>query len=212
MSDDTLREDMAFAYRLVPPPGEIDGVLILLHGSATDETVLIPFAREVAPSALLVAVRGRILQDGERRWFRRVTPTSFEQGSIRDEAAAFAGFVAELGTLHGFDPRQAVFVGYSNGANLISSVMLLHPGLVARAALLRAMPVLEDLPHANLAGTEVLVVAGARDETYGPFAPSLVELLRSRGAEVAAFTVSAGHEFGAEDVRLVREWLRPRVA
>ena len=69
------------------------------------------------------------------------------------------------------------------------------------------MPVLNDVPPADLAKERVLVIAGAADATYAPFAPALVDLLRRHGADVDAKTIPSGHEFGAEDARLVRDWL-----
>ena len=108
---------------------------------------------------------------------------------------------------HGLNPSRTVFLGYSNGANLLSSVMLLHPGLISCAVLLRAMPVLNDESAADLSSSDLLVIAGERDETYAPFAPALVRLLRAHGARVAVFAVPLGHEFGAEDARIARDWL-----
>jgi len=147
------------------------------------------------------------MQDGGIRWFTRITPTRFEQESIRAEADAFADFIVGAAEIHGLDLKRTTFLGYSNGANLVSSVMLAHPGLIRRAALLRPMPVLDEVPPSDLSRAKVLVIAGASDLTYAPFAPQLVELLRRHGAEVEARTVGSGHEFGTEDARAVREWL-----
>lgn len=205
--DKGLRTELSFTYRLHKgsPHGK---VLFLLHGSGVDETTLMPLGHEVSANATLVAVRGRILQDDSRRWFTRITPTRFEQESIHAEAASFAVFVREVAAVEGLDWRNAVFLGYSNGANLLSSVMLLHPGVVRRAALLRSMPVLEEVPPTRLDGSDVVVIAGARDETYGPYAPALTALLTEHGADVQSFVVAAGHEFGAEDAQRVRKWLK----
>lgn len=79
---------------------------------------------------------------------------------------------------------------------------MLHPDLVHRAVLLRAMPVLETTPAADLKGTRFLSVAGERDRTYGPFAPELAAFLREHGAIVAR-----GHLLGDEDVKVVSDWL-----
>ncbi len=202
-----LLGDLDFAYRVYEPADEAGPVLVLLHGSGVDETVLVPLAREIAPQARLMAVRGRVVQDGSRRWFTRITPTAFDQESIRKEARAFARFLPRLAKREGFALGAAVFLGYSNGANLVSSVMLLHPGLIGRAALLRAMPVLDRVPAADLAKTPVLVVAGRQDVTYGSYAPALASLLERHGAAVESRDVPAGHEFGEHDAVLVRRWL-----
>ncbi|MDX8499809.1 alpha/beta hydrolase [Mesorhizobium sp. VK4C] len=202
-----LRHDLPFPYRLLVPAKASGECLFVLHGSGVDETTLAPLARQIAPHATLVAARGRIAQEDGFRWFERITPTSFDQSSIRVETAAFAQFATEAARRHGLDLGRATFLGYSNGANLVSTLMLLHPGLVKQAALLRAMPVLDEATATNLAGTRVLVIAGAADQTYGPFAPSLVTLLSALGAEVDARIVAAGHEFGDADAAIARQWL-----
>ncbi|RWD84121.1 MAG: alpha/beta hydrolase [Mesorhizobium sp.] len=202
-----LHRDLSFSYRLLRPANASGECLFVLHGSGVDETTIVPLARQIGPRAVLVAARGRIAQEDGFRWFERITPTSFEQSSIRAEAAAFAEFAAVAAKRHGLDLQRATFLGYSNGANLVSTLMLLHPGLVRQAALLRAMPVLDDTPAPDLAGTQVLIIAGAADQTYGPFAPALVTLFSQRGAEVDARIVAAGHEFGDADAAIVRQWL-----
>ncbi|MDX8515108.1 alpha/beta hydrolase [Mesorhizobium captivum] len=202
-----LRHDLPFPYRLLVPANASGECLFVLHGSGVDETTLAPLARQIAPHATLVAARGRIAQEDGFRWFERITPTSFDQSSIRVETAAFAQFATGAARRHGLDLGRATFLGYSNGANLVSTLMLLHPGLVRQAALLRAMPVLDEAPATNLAGTRVLVIAGAADQTYGPFAPALVTLFSQRRAEVDARIVAAGHEFGDADAAIARQWL-----
>ncbi|MFD2058945.1 alpha/beta hydrolase [Mesorhizobium calcicola] len=206
--DGALRRDLAFRYRLYKPVDSTGECFFLLHGSGVDETTLVPLAREIAPRAMLIAVRGRIVQEDGFRWFARITPTRFEQHSIRTETSTFAGFVADAATRHNLDLSRTTFLGYSNGANLVSSLMLLHPGLVERAALLRPMPVLDDVPATDLSKARVLIIAGAADLTYAPFAPALVTLLSQHGAELDTRIVPSGHEFGNADAAIVRQWLK----
>ena len=202
-----LVTDLAFAYRLLGADKGGRECLFLLHGSGVDETTLVPLARRIAPGVTLVAVRGRIPQEDGFRWFERIDPTRFEQKSILAETAAFATFASEATSRHGLNLDHATFLGYSNGANLVSSLMLLHPGIVRRAVLLRPMPVLDHVPAADLAGIRSLIIAGAADETYGPFAPALVTLLSRHGAEIDARIIPSGHEIGDPDAAIVRQWL-----
>ncbi|WP_214476443.1 alpha/beta hydrolase [Mesorhizobium sp. dw_380] len=202
-----LLMDLAFPYRLLGAGKTSRECLFLLHGSGVDETTLMPLARRIAPGAVLIAARGRIPQEDGFRWFERITPTRFEQKSILAETAAFAAFANDAAKRHGLDLTRAAFLGYSNGANLVSSLMLLHPGIVRRAALLRPMPVLEHVPATDLTGTRTLIVAGAADETYGPFAPALVTLLSRHGSEIDARIIPSGHEIGEPDAVIVRRWL-----
>lgn len=202
-----MRRDLAFPYRLLRPANASGECLFVLHGSGVDETTMLPLARQIAPRSVIVAARGRIPQEDGFRWFERITPTSFGQASIHAETAAYAQFATEAARVHGLDLKRATFLGYSNGANVVSSLMLLHPGVVRQAALLRAMPVLDTSPMTDLGGTRVLIVAGAADQTYGPFAPALVTLFSERHAEVDARIIASGHEFGDADAAIVRRWL-----
>ena len=205
--DCELRSEQGFSYRLLRPDDASGDTIVLLHGSGVDETTLVPLGRQISPRAVLVAVRGRIPQEDGFRWFTRITPTSFEQESIRSEARAFAGFTAEIAARHTLDLSRTTFLGYSNGANLVSSLMLLHPGLVTQAALLRAMPVLDEVPPTDLSAARVLVITGEADLTYAPSAPALEALLDLHGANVEARTVPSGHDFGALDAAIVKQWL-----
>ncbi|MFI0847380.1 alpha/beta hydrolase [Mesorhizobium sp. IMUNJ 23232] len=189
------------------PDDASDETLVLLHGSGGDETTLMPLAARVAPHAALMGVAGRVTQEGTSRWYERITPTSFDQKDIRTEAEAFAALLQDAARAKKLDLARTVFIGYSNGANLLGALALLHPGLVERAVLLRPMPVLEAVPQVDLGKSRFLTVVGAADEIYAPFGPTLDTILRDRGARVEAKIVKAGHLLGDEDVRVVAEWL-----
>jgi phospholipase/carboxylesterase len=205
MEPSAPREIDGFVYRTV---GRGSLTIIALHGAGADELTMLPLAAMIDPHARVFSIRGRVDQNGERRWFRKITPTSFDQDSIREEVSAFAGLLAQLERREGIDRRRALYLGYSNGGNLAHSTMLLHPGLITRTALLRTMPVLRPAPQVDLAGAKTLVVRGAEDATYGPFAPKLVGLLRRRGASASLRTVAADHMFGADDAAAIADWLR----
>lgn len=196
-----------FIYRFLRPEAPSGETIILLHGSGGDETSMFKLASRVAPHATLLGVRGRIVQKGIKRWYARVTPTEFDQDDIRAEAQAFADFLKERMLAEKLDLDRAIFIGYSNGANLIAAMTLLHPNLVHRAVLLRAMPVLSAAPSVDLRRSRFLTVAGKKDKVYGPFAPALEALLRARGATVDSHTIATGHLLSDEDVRVVSEWL-----
>lgn len=189
------------------PPDPSGETLILLHGSGGNETTLMPLAEKIAPHAVLVGIAGRITQDGNKRWYERITPTSFVQSDIRAEAQAFADFLAEEVKKGRIDLAHTTFLGYSNGANLLAAFSLLHPGLIQRAALLRPMPVLEEVPTSDLGKARFLTVIGEGDTTYAPFGPTLTEMLRGCGAKVETKLIKSGHDLGDEDVRAVSDWL-----
>lgn len=204
---ETVTRESDFTHRILRPQEPNGRTIVLMHGSGGDETTLIPLAAKIDPHATLIGIRGRIVQAGVKRWYKRITPTSFDQTDIRAEAAAFASFFRDLSKREAIDPAQTTFLGYSNGANLISALSVLEPDFVERAVLLRSMPVLEAIPAADLAKAKVLTITGENDKLYAPFGPKLEEMFRACGAEVVAKTIAAGHEVGDEDARIASEWL-----
>jgi phospholipase/carboxylesterase len=206
-SEGSLQEDLTFKYRVYRPDAPNGDTMVLLHGSGQDETSLVKFASKIAPNAMLLAVRGRVVQDGLNRWYRRLTPVSFDQQDIRSEAKAFAGFLKQAALKYKFDMNRMTVLGYSNGANLANSVMMLYPGLVKQAVLLRSMPVLTGTIDADLANARVLTVSGAKDQLYSPYAPALQDMLESHGARVEARLIKSDHGLGKDDVKVVSEWL-----
>lgn len=198
--------DLPFVHRFNRPTDPDGTVLVLLHGSGGAEADLMPFARRIAPRALLLGVRGRANEEGSNRWFRRPVAGIFDQGDIQGEASAFAAFVRGAISGYGLDPQGIAFLGYSNGANFLGAVTQLHPGLVRRAVLLRARQVLEDAPPADLSQTSLLVING-RDDRLVPPDAALSEALIAGGAQVEQRLINAGHGLEADDMTEVADWL-----
>jgi phospholipase/carboxylesterase len=198
-----------FIHHLERPANPDGTTLVLLHGSGGDETTVLPFGRELSPRAALLGLRGRSLEEGFPRYFRRVTMTDFDQAQIKEEAAAFARFLPRLFTKYELDANRTAFVGYSNGGNFIGALLLLHPELVIRAILMRSMRTLEDPPASDLSGRNVLMTNGDSDP-YSAFAPALETQLRERGATVSAHMVACHHGLCDADMELARAWLAER--
>lgn len=203
-----LNIDTVFHYQLDRPSLSFSGeTIVLLHGSGADETQLLSFARGVWPNANLLAVRGRVDQNGERRWYSKITPTEFNQQEAADEAEAFAQFIISSSQDLKIDLSKTIFVGYSNGANLLAILTMKHPDIVNHAVLLRTMPVLDVMPNNNLKQTHVLVLAGVNDATYAPYAPKLVTLLKENYALVDSQLVDSDHMIVDHDGNSIRRWL-----
>lgn len=196
-----------FIYRFYTPENASSELVILLHGSGGNEASLVPLASKVWPRATLLGIRGRVMQDGGTRWYKRITPVKFDQKDVRLEANAFVTSLTRLAEKKDLDLSHAIFVGYSNGANLLAAAMLLHPDLVKRAVLMRSMPVLDNTPTANLGKARVLTLTGEEDKLYSPFAPALSAALRSSGAKVDARTIQADHMLGDNDAAAISEWV-----
>jgi|GEM_PF-279341 len=199
---------VTFTYKIDRPLWHSSTVVILLHGSGGDETTLMPFARPIWPRATLVGIRGRIMQGKERRWYHKITPTSFNRQEAEQEAALLAQFITDLAYKKHYKLQKIVFVGYSNGANILAIMAMKYPHLVRRAILLRPMPVLNPMPQGDLHNLRILTLSGARDTLYGGFAEPLYSILRQEGAHVTSYRIAATHMLGREDAKLITRWLK----
>lgn len=201
------RAELPFVHRLWRAPEGDGSVVVLLHGQGGTEVDPMPLAHAMAPRADLLAVRGRSTEEGVLRWFRHDADGGFDQADIAGEAEAFAATLVQAFAAYRLDARQATLLGYSNGANFAAALLLLKPGLVRRAALLRPMPVLTDPTLPDLAGTQCLIVAGSADPAAAG-AEELAALLRKAHAETGLIAIpGAGHAVHAEDAAVLRTWM-----
>ena len=139
------------------------------------------------------------------RFFRRFGPRDFDQKDIVAEAEAFAAFVEDARQAYGLDETRLRFAGYSNGANFLAAAIMLHPGIVREAMLLRPVPVLSDPPEADLSGTRIRMVIGSDDPAAGE-GEILAGQLRDRGAEITLTRVTGDHNLSDEYVTTGTAW------
>lgn len=198
---------LPFIHRFNRPKNPDGTTLVLLHGTGGNEADVMPIARRIAPHSALLGVRGRAIEEGSNRWFRRFDAETFDQADIRGEAEAFSAFVEGAVTGYGLDSDRLIFLGYSNGANFLAAFIQLHLDVVRRAVLLRAIQALENPPVADLSGTSVLVLNG-RDDPFTRNAPALADALTARGARVNFRELPVDHELSAADVTETAGWIR----
>jgi predicted esterase len=198
-----------FTHRFIPAgAGGPACTLLLLHGTGGNEDDLLPLGRMLLPGAALLSPRGRVLERGMPRFFRRLAEGVFDLEDLRARAAELAGFVRTAAATYAFDPARVVAVGFSNGANIAASLLLLHPGVLAGAVLFRPMvPLVPERPP-DLAGVPVFIAAGRGDPIVPPEEPErLAALLRAAGAVIALHWEAAGHGLAGGEVDAAGVWL-----
>ena len=189
-------------------PGSSNRTLLLLHGTGGNERDLIPLGRELDPAAALLSPRGKVLENGMPRFFRRLAEGVFDLEDLQKRTYELADFVAATADRYNIDNRNIIAVGYSNGANIAASILLMRPEVLAGALLFRAMLPLEPEKPPELANVRVWVGAGNHD----PIIPTsetrrLVDLLRTAGADVTVRFLNAGHALTPADISLAHDWL-----
>jgi phospholipase/carboxylesterase len=199
-------KDLGFAHRFFP--GEAGATLLLLHGTGGDEDDLVPLGRELAPEAAILSPRGKVSEYGAARFFRRLAEGVFDHEDLVSRTHELAGFLEAASEEYGFDLSKLVAVGYSNGANIAASLMLLYPGLLRAAVLFRAMVPFEPEETPDLSGMPVFLAAGRTDQMIPPENTGrLAEILREAGAELDLRWRVTGHALTYEEVAEAKEWL-----
>jgi len=184
----------------VPGPGAPP--LLLLHGTGADENDLLGLGRALSPRSPLLSPRGTVLESGMPRFFRRLAEGVFDEEDLRARTDDLAAFVGAASAEYGLAPGSLVAVGFSNGANIASALLMRHPGLLRGAVLLGAMvpfaggpaAARDDGTPADLAGTTALVVNGRRDPIVSADqTDTVVAHLRAAGADVTRLDHDGGH-------------------
>src|SRR3954468_8850839 len=137
--------------------------LLLLHGTGGNEHDLLPLRDRLSPGAAVLSVRGTVLESGMPRFFRRLREGVFDEDDLRRQTEDLANFVLTASTEYAIEKRSLVAVGFSNGANIASALLLQRPGLLGAAVLLAAMVPFEEPPQADLTGTLVVISNGEQD-------------------------------------------------
>jgi predicted esterase len=208
----TALESLGFIHRFVPAP-ETDSslTLLLLHGTGGDETDLLGVGRQLGPTAALLSPRGKVSENGMPRYFRRLAEGVFDLEDLRARTQELADFVTAAARSYRLAADRVFAVGFSNGANIAASVLLLRPEALAGAILFRAMVPLvpETLPH--LQERPVFLAAGRRDPIVDPDETErLRSLLARAGADVTLHWEHAGHGLTPRDIKAARTWLAER--
>jgi phospholipase/carboxylesterase len=182
--------------------------LFLLHGTGGNEHDLIPLVEPAAADFNIVGLRGNVLEGGMPRFFARKAMGVFDQDSISTETDKLAAFLSSWYTAESADASQAVFVGYSNGANMILATLFRHPNVIHSAALLHPMLPF-DPPAVDLTGKRFLVTHGLQDPMMPPGeADRVIATLQSNGASVESFAHPGGHELTYAEQEALHSFLQ----
>jgi phospholipase/carboxylesterase len=199
---------LGFVHRFVPGTRPEAVPLLLLHGTGGNEDDLVPLGRTLAPGSPLLSPRGQVLENGMPRFFRRHAEGLFDLDDLRLRAQELARFLTEARKRYELGDVAPIAVGFSNGANIAAALLLLHPGSLSAALLLRPMVPLVPDPLPVLADVRVLIAAGRQDPIVSPEqSQALADLLAQSGAEVTVHWSNAGHSLSRDDLQAGERWM-----
>jgi phospholipase/carboxylesterase len=199
--------DLGFVHRFAPATRPGLPPLLLLHGTGGNEDDLMPLGERLLPGAARLSPRGRVLEHGMPRFFRRLAEGVFDLEDLERRTHELADFVTAARAAYALD-TMPVAVGFSNGANVAAAMLLLRPGTLAGALLLRPMVPLVPDPLPALGGVAVQINAGTADQIIRPdLSEALADLLRKAGATVSVDWIHAGHNLTPADLEIGSRFL-----
>src|SRR3954447_6050528 len=204
--------ELGFIHRFLPGRERNSPVLLLLHGTGGDENDLIPLGRELLPGAAILSVRGKVLENGMPRFFRRLAEGVFDLEDLKLRTEELARFIEGARREYKLLENRVIAAGYSNGANIAASLILRDPRHVSSAVLFRAMVPFTPDAAPKLGAMKIFLSAGERD----PIVPAantrrLAAIFESGGADVSVYWHRGGHELGQDDLDAAKAWIASNV-
>lgn len=201
--------DLAYVHQYEPGLGDNQNTtLLLLHGMGGNETALRGLGRMLLPHAAQLRPRGNVTENGMPRFFRRLAEGVLDVDDLKQRTNELVDFVQKAQQFYGFDKQKIIAVGFSNGANITASMLLMYPQVLRAALLLHPIfPFMPENPP-ELSNKPVFIGAGRSD----PLVPieqteQLAALLRRVGANVDVFWHNGAHTINIEEVRAAKNWL-----
>lgn len=184
-------------------------VLLLLHGTGGTERDLLGLGRLLSPGSSLLSPRGSVLENGMPRFFRRLAEGVFDIPDLKARTEELRVFLDEAAKEYGFDRNNVVAVGYSNGANIASSLMFLYDGSLRGAVLHHPMVPLREVQLPDLSGMPIFIGAGENDPICPPSeTDELNGLLSEAGASVTVHWERFGHRLTESEAVAAAAWFK----
>lgn len=184
-------------------------VVFAFHGTGGDEHQFTGLIRQILPIATVIAPRGDVSEMGAARFFRRTGEGVYDMNDLAQRTEKMGNFIAAA-----LDPvkgRPVIGLGYSNGANILASVLFQRPELFDRAVLMHPLIPFDPAAQPGLAGKDILITAGARDPICPlPMSDQLSAYFEAQGAEVTRHTHPGGHEVQQSELQEIAQFLQAK--
>lgn len=203
--------ELGFIHRFIPANSkekQSDLTLLLLHGTGGNEEDLIPLGKELSSNASILSVRGKVLENGMPRFFRRLKEGIFDMEDLNLRTNELAEFILNSSSVYELDLERIIAVGFSNGANIGASLLLRRPEVISGAILFRAMVPFIPMVLPDLSNKHVLLSEGLHDPIVSrEEAQNLLKLFTKTHSDAALEWQDSGHNLVQEDIVASRRWL-----
>lgn len=197
------------SYAHTTLPGRPGGPLaFLFHGTGGDENQMLGLALDLLPGVAAISPRGDVSEFGAARFFRRTGEGVYDMADLAARTQKMAAFVKTH--VAAAKPSSVIGIGFSNGANILASLVFAEPALFDAAILMHPLIPFEPEVKGSLAGKRILITAGRRDPICPPeLTARLDSYLRADGADVTLEWHEGGHEMRQNEIVAARDFLAP---
>ncbi|MED4754759.1 alpha/beta hydrolase [Brevibacillus choshinensis] len=183
--------------------------LVLFHGTGGTEQDLLPLAKLVSPDSSILSLRGNVLENGMPRFFKRISEGVFDEEDLVFRTKEVNEFLNQSAKEYGFDRDNLVAIGYSNGANIIASLLFHYQNVFRGAILHHPMIPLRGIQLPDLSDVPIFIGAGKNDPICSPReTEELQSLLRDSGAVVRVHWENNGHQLSYNEAKAAAIWFR----
>lgn len=181
-------------------------LLFLFHGTGGNENDLIGLGRQLMPDAHLIAPRGDVSEGGALRFFRRTGEGVYDMADLARATSKMSAFINER--VDALKPSSVTALGYSNGANILASVLFTDPWKIDRAVMMHPLIPFAPQPQPALAGKRMLITGGRRDPIGpAPLTEQLSAYFTTQGAASSIHWHDGGHELRQDELTAARSFL-----
>jgi len=184
-----------------------DKLLIVLHGTGGDETSMIPLAEYIDENSSILSIRGNVNENGMFRYFTRLRPGVFDIENLKDETKKLKKFIDDFLRENDFLPENTSVLGYSNGANILGSLLYHYGKIFRKSIMMHPMVPIRNHPVVDQHSQKILITAGKNDPLVSiDETKELFEILKSCKASVTIKLYSNGHSLSDDELLDIKNW------
>ena len=184
-----------------------NNLIICLHGTGGDEKSLIRIVERIDDKASVLGIRGNIVENGLNRFFKRIKPGLFDLESLVFETSNLKSFIDSFIENHNYLPENVVVIGYSNGANILASLILSYGKIIKSAVLMHPMVPFRNRKNQDLDRMPILITAGRTDPMVSESETiELDSIMTQANAEVKTVWQDTGHEITLAEIDSIKQW------
>lgn len=181
-------------------------LLFTFHGTGGDENQFFELARSMLPAAHIISLRGNVSEHGALRFFKRTGEGVYDMADLAVRTQSMIEFVDAQ--RERTKASRVIGLGYSNGANILASVLFQKPELFSNAVLMHPLIPWTPADQPGLKDKRLLITAGKRDPICpAPQSEKLVQYFEHQGAETKLLWHDGGHELRQTEIEAVGAFL-----